>query len=231
MFPRLSSGTIIRNHQVYPGVNRVPGQRLKVIYVYTICASLVFQFEFRGLNSPSFRAIGLQLYYTLFSHYNTGMSYLTPQRFIQAMHDSANCLYLTLKPLSQETVTTKRDPNEGVLGWTVLEVICHLRDFEQVFFHRAAQIVDERHPVLEPVDHLQLAEENEYSAQVLDDVLEEWMELRADFLTWFADRSNAEWERPAHHPEQGDITLLGQLVQISTHDLNHLEQILRILHS
>jgi hypothetical protein len=51
-----------------------------------------------------------------------------------------------LKNVSQHDATTYRD---GGTGWTVLEVICHLRDFESVY-HERSVLTCSRSPLPEP---------------------------------------------------------------------------------
>jgi len=52
---------------------------------------------------------------------------------------------------------------------------------------------------------------------------------RARFIAFFQSLSGEQWARAGIHPEKGDFTMTDALMQVSSHDLVHLEQIARIL--
>jgi len=154
------------------------------------------------------------------------MPFVTPQRFITAMGKSRDMIRLTVQDLTQAQATTARDGDDG---WNVVEVMCHLRDFEKIFWERAQAIDETDNPTLKGYDHEQLALLNDYANQQIDDVLADFLKTRQHFLFWLAERPDTAWDRVGTHPENGEITLLGQAVQVATHDMDHLEQIIRIL--
>jgi len=156
------------------------------------------------------------------------MSIIKPARFIKTMQKNAALYQMLLGGVSQEQATQARD---GADGWNVVEVLCHLRDFDGIFLTRAMQIVEQDNPTLTPYDHEALALENRYSEQVLADVLAAFLAHRQKFTDWYAERAEADWGRTATHPESGRLTLLDTAVQAATHDIDHLEQIVRILQS
>lgn len=130
------------------------------------------------------------------------------------------------KNVSQETATTLRD---GADGWTALEVLCHLRDFDQIFYDRAVAILSQDYPNLTPADHEALAVERAYNQQSLPEVLKTFGESRQRFVTFFESVPDDAWERAGVHPTRGHFTLHNALLQVGTHDVNHIEQITRIL--
>ncbi len=154
------------------------------------------------------------------------MTMLTPGRFIRAMKRTPVLIDSLLCGVTQERALAAGD---GEDGWNVVEVLCHLRDFEQIFFDRARQIVAEDKPVLAPFDHEALAIEREYSKQKLETAFEDLLKTRQAFIDWLKARTTEDWQRAGIHPEAGEYTLLEQAMQVPMHDIDHLEQMARIL--
>ncbi len=154
------------------------------------------------------------------------MTMLTPNRFMQSIRKTPVLLDAVLCGVTQERALLARDGDDG---WNAVEIVCHLRDFEEIFFERARRIVEEDRPVLKPYDHLALVTEREYSKQDLGEVYEALNKTRQSFIAWLETLDEAAWARTGVHPEAGDYTLLEQVVQVVTHDLDHLEQLARVL--
>lgn len=131
-----------------------------------------------------------------------------------------------MQGLSEETMRTYRD---GGTGWTVLEVLCHLRDFEELFLERAKMTMLEDNPALPFPDPDALADELNYNEDNPALVLSHWTALRKEHLVFLDKREEGDWERPAIHPTRGKFTLHDGLFLTVWHDSNHLEQIMRIL--
>lgn len=131
--------------------------------------------------------------------------------------------------VSTETATTKRDGGDG---WTVLEVMCHLRDFETVFFERNKLIVEQDTPALPFFDPDDLVTENNYAAASLTAAYAEWKTHRENHLIYLKHNINdADWQRVGQHPRRGPITLEFLLLLTAWHDTNHLHQMVNILQS
>lgn len=131
-----------------------------------------------------------------------------------------------LATITQEQATTWRD---GGTGWTVLEVLCHLRDFNGFFHGRAVMMIEADYPHLPAYDHEALAIERRYNEQDIRQVYQELSEGRKQFITFFEGLTEAQWQRSGVHPERGHFTMLDALMQVVTHELNHTEQITRII--
>jgi uncharacterized damage-inducible protein DinB len=131
-----------------------------------------------------------------------------------------------LSTASPADLTTYRD---GGSGWTVLEVLCHLRDFEAVFFERARLIVEQDYPDLPFPDPPQLARERRYNEQDVRTVFEEWTATRVDHLAYLEGLAEEDWERAGNHPVRGRYTLHDGLLLAAWHDVNHMEQMVKIL--
>ena len=134
-----------------------------------------------------------------------------------------------LATVSAETAVTLRDPNDGDKGWTITEIICHLRDFDEFFRLRAMMMREQEYPALPAYDHEALAIERAYNSQDITAVFTDWCAKRDQFITFFQNLTEEEWGRAGVHPERGHFTMLDALFQIVTHDGVHLEQLTRML--
>lgn len=153
----------------------------------------------------------------------------TRTNHIRLMRDTLAILEYILAGVSQTTAATRRDPNDGDKGWTVTEVVCHLRDFDRIFLDRARRIVAENAPTLIPYDHERLALEGRYNEQDLRAALDDLRGSRAEFVAFFQGVDEDAWNRAGIHAERGRFTLDDALMQVGLHDALHLEQITRIL--
>jgi len=148
----------------------------------------------------------------------------TPERFIKTMEKNLALFNYVLGELSQEEAAQAWDGD-----WNVIAILCHIRDFDEIFFERANLMNDVDNPTLEPRDHEQLAIERDYNNQNLADVLASFNAGRKRFIDWFKSLPPERFSRGGFHPESGNISILEQAAQIVTHDIDHLEQIVRAL--
>jgi hypothetical protein len=114
-------------------------------------------------------------------------------------------------------------------GWNVLQVVCHLRDFEELFFYRARITMEQQHPDLPFPNPDQLATEKRYDEQQIESVLAEWQSIRANHIAFMKARTGSDWDRTGQHPVRGIMSLIDQLIVTAHHDTTHIEQIMRIL--
>jgi hypothetical protein len=135
-------------------------------------------------------------------------------------------LHNILTSVSVHDATTYRDDGSG---WTALEVMCHLRDLEAVIMQRATLTVEQESPALPNFDADATALAGRYNEQNLEAVYQAWVEGRTVLLAYLAERDEAAWERVGIHPKRGAMTLADQLAFTAWHDVNHIEQLVRIL--
>ncbi len=145
---------------------------------------------------------------------------------IDQLKKAVSTLQYVIKCISQEDATTLRD---GGSGWTVLEVMGHLRDFEAVFVERAHLTIDQDMPDLPFPDQEALAVERRYNEGDLQETYREWADNRLRFIAFLESVGEGGWERPANHPTRGPFTLNDQLLLTVWHDMNHIEQIAHIM--
>ena len=128
------------------------------------------------------------------------------------------------------TEAQTKDYRDGADGWNVTEVMCHMRDFDEIFHKRAVMITEQENPDLGSYDHDQMVIDGNYNAQDKDKVFADFAAHREQFAEFFAHLTEDQWERAGNHPERDyPFTLLDAIMQVGLHDANHLEQITRIL--
>lgn len=148
---------------------------------------------------------------------------------IRLMRHTLATLEFILADVSQQMATSRRDPNDGDKGWTVLEVVCHLRDFDRIFRSRARRILTEHEPRFERCDHERMVVEFRYNDQDLRTALAELRASRIETADFFEALRGEQWQRSGVHPERGRFTMDDALMQVGLHDMLHIEQITRIL--
>jgi uncharacterized damage-inducible protein DinB len=148
------------------------------------------------------------------------------QRYLTLMQNTVAILGHLLKRVTPQEATTLRD---GPNGWTVLEVVCHLRDFDEIFYQRALLTLEQDQPTLPIYDPDALAIERAYNQQGLDQAYADLATSRRRLVALFSNLTEEQWERAGLHPEYGLFTLMSAALHVSGHDALHLEQITRIL--
>lgn len=122
-----------------------------------------------------------------------------------------------------------RTLRDGADGWSVLEVVCHLRDFNDIFHERVRMMRDLDHPTLPAYDHEAMARERRYNAGDLPTAYAALVDSRRAIIATFKALTPEQWERGGIHPERGLFTLTDAALQVVAHDCDHTEQITRIL--
>jgi uncharacterized damage-inducible protein DinB len=131
-----------------------------------------------------------------------------------------------LQAVPADDLRTWRD---GGAGWTVLEVLCHLRDFDEIFVQRLRLTVEQDDATLALPTPDQWAAERDYNRQDAHAVLDKWSQNRDALLAHMNGLSESDWLRTASHPVRGVMSATDQLLLMTWHDWNHLEQIVKIL--
>ena len=122
-----------------------------------------------------------------------------------------------------------RAPRGGDENWSVVEVVCHLRDAEERAIERMRKMRDEDNPFLAAYNQERWAVERNYASEPIRDALSQFLNLRTQHLDELRALSPAAWERTGQHEEQGQITIASQTLHLVCHDAIHLAQIARQL--
>jgi hypothetical protein len=152
--------------------------------------------------------------------------YNTIQDLLNAYRSTPETLQALLRNYSPKKVTT---PGVREEEWSVVEVICHLRDSEEASLTRTRLMRDQTNPQLSARDGAKLAIELNYASIPLDSALSAFLKFRAEHIQELSALSPEQWERTGQHPSVGQITIRGQIAHLVAHDAIHLAQIARQL--
>jgi uncharacterized damage-inducible protein DinB len=147
-------------------------------------------------------------------------------KHLQLLEKSMVTLRTILSPVSQADATTYRD---GADGWTTLEIVRHLLDYEEIFYERFQVVLNEESPTFIGYDVDALAQERAYNQQQLAASVEELAAARERSLALFRSLSDEQWLREGVHPSYGRMNLQRILIQTAHHQMDHIEQITRVL--
>ena len=152
--------------------------------------------------------------------------YNIAQDLLDALRATPEVLEALLDGCTQEQATAARGGEEG---WSVVEVVCHLRDAEEQALSRMRLMRDNTHPLIVAYDQERWARERNYTEASLPEALAAFTRFRAQRVTELAQLSPQEWEHLGQHEEQGTITISSHALHIVSHDFLHAAQIARQL--
>jgi len=136
-----------------------------------------------------------------------------------------------------------------VHNWSSKEIVCHLRDVEELFqirFHTVIALDEPRllvlgasatdlaswrigGPIGHPLDPGRWAEERQYLRNDTHEALAAFRRRRTEVLTLLGGLSPAEWQRGGIHPSRGRLTIADWASALAAHDDNHVDQLRRAL--
>ncbi len=122
------------------------------------------------------------------------------------------------------TPSPKAKPGE----WTLVQIVCHLRDAEERALERTRLMRDVDHPEILPYDPSLWAVERDYASQELAAALSTFRLLRESHVSDLEAIPWADWHREGTHAEYGTIDILGHAIHIVSHDSIHLRQIVQL---
>jgi hypothetical protein len=114
-------------------------------------------------------------------------------------------------------------------GWGIVEILPHLRDWEEIYLERANRIVEEDHPHIPGYDDSLWPIERDYRGQDPRQVFEEFEQLRSRHLEFLSSLSEESWDRTGDHSLFGVISLHWMENHVCDHDQEHLGQARAVL--
>ena len=114
-------------------------------------------------------------------------------------------------------------------GWAVIDNLCHLRDWEEIFLERARAIATFDRPQLPAYDDELWPLERDYRGQDPFLVLQQFRTLRGALVSLLQQLPPDGWARSGIHGVQGEITLRWLAEQARQHGEEHLVQLRQAL--
>jgi hypothetical protein len=130
-------------------------------------------------------------------------------------------------------------------NWAAKEVICHLRDAEELFMLRLEMIASIDEPMFpaagmgaramnlkpdgQPAAPDRWAEDRQYLRNDAAEALRTFRKRREEMLAHLQTLSPEEWQRGGIHPRRGRMTVDDFVTDMAWHDDNHLDQLRRAL--
>lgn len=134
-------------------------------------------------------------------------------------------------------------------AWSATEIICHLRDVDELFqirFHTILALDEPRILVLgadaedlapwgigglvqHPLDPNRWAEDRQYRRSDPGEALAAFRRRRNEIITLLSELTADQWDRGGIHLRRGRLTLAQWVESLAEHDDNHLDQLRRAL--
>ena len=138
---------------------------------------------------------------------------------------------------ADELAAAIKGQSDGVLSrrpdaknWAAKEIVCHLRDTEEVFAARIEQVrVMDVDPRWGDSNADRMAEERQYLRHDAEEAAAAFRRRRAETLQIFAGLEPGQWNKGGIHPVRGRFTIDAILSIMAWHDDNHLAQLIRAL--
>jgi hypothetical protein len=109
--------------------------------------------------------------------------------------------------------------------WSPRQILIHMIDTEYAFGFRFRFIMAEKDPVITPYDGDKWVETFQYGDLDATQLIRAFTPIRRVNLEMLQTVDRNLFDKPAHHPEFGTITV-GQMVpHLAGHDMSHLQQI------
>jgi len=114
-------------------------------------------------------------------------------------------------------------------SWCAKEVVCHLRDTEELFLAFFQAMLDMDEPIYQGGEPDRWAEDRQYLRNDAGEALAAFRRRRAESLAFLRHLRPADWDRAGVHPTRGRLTMRDFVGLMAEHDANHLDQLKRAL--
>lgn len=119
----------------------------------------------------------------------------------------------------------KQEPGK----WSLLEIICHLCDEEQLDFRaRVKHTLETPGEPMPAIDPPGWVTAHRYAGQAFEQKLNEFFHEREQSVQWLRELQNPQWLNAYQHPKFGAMTAKMFLSNWLAHDYLHIRQILKL---
>ena len=149
----------------------------------------------------------------------------TREQRVARLTRTADDLAAAVRGQSEEALSRRPDAK----NWAAKEVVCHLRDTEELFMERFQMILSMDEPKLSGLNPDRWADERQYLRNDVNGALAAFRTRRDESLELLAKLPADAWQRAGVHATRGKFTLEDFVTLITWHDDNHLDQLRRAL--
>jgi hypothetical protein len=153
------------------------------------------------------------------------LSYVEGKDPIAVQQETLKSLVQLLNGVPEGKLRQRPAPDK----WSVAELLAHLADAEIGASWRYRQMIEHSGCPLSPYDQDLWNQLGEYASRRPEDALQLFRLLREANLRMFEQLSPEQWQRYGVHAERGEMTVRDLALQIAGHDLNHVEQVRKIV--
>lgn len=140
---------------------------------------------------------------------------------LSKLQETPKAVAALFRGASEAVVRRKPNPEK----WSMLEILCHLRDVEQLFVERYGKVANHDRPQLRMIDQDKLAAKLRYNEDDPAVALREFQAFRAETVALLSALAQPSWERVGVHPKRGDYSIAANAVMHVAHDANHLARL------
>jgi hypothetical protein len=146
---------------------------------------------------------------------------------IEVQRQTAHALASLIK--GRDTDSLKRNPQPG--KWSVAQIVAHLAESEIVASWRYRQMLERSGSNIIPYDQDTWEQLGDYAHADANSSLELFRLLRERNLQLLSRLTPEQWEMFGIHAERGKESVRHLARMMAGHDVNHLEQVRRILNA
>ena len=141
-----------------------------------------------------------------------------------------------LERTADEVMAAIRGQSDAVLSrrpdtrnWAAKEVVCHLRDVEELFMLRFETIMAAEEPMVTAIDPDRWAQDRQYLRNDAIEAAAAFRKRREESIAFLRKLEHDQWARGAIHPVRGRFTIDDLSSLMAAHDDTHLDQLRRAL--
>jgi uncharacterized damage-inducible protein DinB len=152
-------------------------------------------------------------------------SYAEGKDAVAMQRQAPRALAQLIEGVTDTTLSLRPAPGK----WSVTEILAHMAEDELSSAWRYRQMPEHDGPQLLGFDQEMWARLGDYASWKPQEALEMFRLLREANLRMFAQLTPQQWQRHGVHAERGKLTVQDLCRHMAAHDINHIDQIRRML--
>lgn len=149
---------------------------------------------------------------------------LDPFDAVEKMKQMPVLVSALLGELSEEAMAPQ--PPDG--GWSIRNILTHLRDAQDVLVYRLDLFEQQSRPVLASKAIFEWAAQENQRPKAGREIFETYREVRAKLVARLKQMPLADWWRTGWHEEFGEVSIKQQVSYFASHEFTHLPQLQKL---